>query len=154
MRQDTTDPVAAEINIIPVPPLSLWLEHEEAHRALHAELAQQPKPTRPRKRKPTLAGVARQATLPPTLAPRLIGRDDAAAYVGVSPNTFDKMIAEGLMPSPRRLTERRLAWDMRQLDTAIDRLPSNGDAEADTDATDDHSWDDIDAQAKNKPAAH
>jgi len=84
----------------------------------------------------------------------LIGRDDAAAYVGVSPNTFDKMIAEGLMPSPRRLTERRLAWDMRQLDTAIDRLPIDGEAEADTDATDDHSWDDIDAQAKNKPVAH
>jgi predicted DNA-binding transcriptional regulator AlpA len=155
MRQDTTDPVAAEINIIPVPPLSLWLEHEEAHRALHAELAQQPKPTRPRKRKPTPAGVARQA-LPPTLAPRLIGRDAAAAYVGVSPNTFDKMIADGLMPNPRRLTERRLAWDMRQLDTAVDRLPIDGvaDGNADTDTTDDHSWDDIDAQAKNKPVAH
>jgi hypothetical protein len=39
----------------------LWLDHEEAHRALHAELAQQPKPTRPRKRKPTLWSVARQA---------------------------------------------------------------------------------------------
>ena len=154
MRQDTTDPVAAKINTFPVPPLSLWLEHEEAHRAFQAELAQQPKPTRPRKRKPTLAGVARQAALPPTLAPRLIGRDDAAAYVGVSPNTFDKMIADGLMPSPRRLTERRLAWDVRQLDAAIDRLPIDGEAEADTDATDDHSWDDIDAQAKNKPVAH
>ena len=71
MRQDTTDPVAAKINTFPVPPPSLWLEHEEAHRALHAELAQQPKPTRPRKRKLTLAGVARQAALPPTLAPRL-----------------------------------------------------------------------------------
>ena len=146
MRQDTT-------NTIPIPPLSLWLEHEEAHRALHAELAQQPKPTRPRKRKPTLSGVARQA-LPPTLAPRLIGRDAAAAYVGVSPNTFDKMIADGLMPNPRRLTERRLAWDMRQLDTAIDRLPIDGVTDADTDTTDDHSWDDIDAQAKNKPVAH
>ena len=131
------------------PPLSCR-EHEEAHRAFYAELAQQPKPTRPRKRKPTLAGVARQAAFP--LAPRLIGRDDAAAYVGVSPNTFDKMIADGLMPNPRRLTERRLAWDLRQLDTAIDRLPIDGDA--DTDATDDHSWDDIDAQAKNKPVAH
>jgi hypothetical protein len=61
MRQDTTDPVAAKINTFPVPPLSLWLEHEEAHRALHAELAKQPKPARPRKRKLTLAGVARQA---------------------------------------------------------------------------------------------
>ena len=129
MRQDTTDPVAADI---PVPPLSLWLEHEEAHRALHAELAQQPKPTRPRKRKPTLAGVARQAALPPTLPPRLISRDDAAAYVGVSPNTFDKMIADGLMPNPRQLTERRLAWDVRQLDAAIDRLPVDGDADTDT----------------------
>jgi predicted DNA-binding transcriptional regulator AlpA len=108
------------------------------------------KPTR--QRKPTLAGVARQTALPPTLTPRLICRDAAAAYVCVSPNTFDKMIADGLMPRPRRLTERRLAWDLRQLDAAIDRLPIDGDA--DTDATDDdHSWDDIDAQAKKKPIA-
>ena len=58
-----------------------------------------------------------------------------------------------------RLSERRLAWDMRQLDAAIDRLPVNGNAEAisdetSTDASDDHSWDDIDAQAKNKSAVH
>ena len=154
MRQDSTDPVAAEINTIPIPPPSLWREHEEAHQAYFAELAQQPKPTRPRKRKPTLASVARQVALPPTLAPRLIGRDDAAAYVGVSPNTFDKMIADGLMPNPKRQTERRIAWDVRQLDTAIDRLPIDGVTDADTDTTDDHSWDDIDAQAKNKPVAH
>jgi len=64
---------------------------------------------RTRRRKPTLASVTRQATLPPTLTPRLICRDAAAAYVCVSPNTFDKMIADGLMPRPRRLTERRLA---------------------------------------------
>jgi hypothetical protein len=42
---------------------------------------------------------------------------------------------------------------MRQLDTAIDRLPIDGVTDADTDTTDDHSWDDIDAQAKNKPVA-
>jgi hypothetical protein len=86
-----------------LPPQSLFcLNHDEAHWVLHAELAQQLKPTRPRKRKPTLASVA-QAALPPTLAPRLICRDAAAAYVGVSPNTFDKMIADGLMPpNPHR----------------------------------------------------
>ena len=92
----------------------------------------------------------RPAILPPTLPPRLIRRDAAAAYVGVSPNTFDKMIADGLMPKPRQLTERRLAWDVQQLDAAIDRLPVDGDADADTDTTTDHSWDDIDAQAKNQ----
>jgi predicted DNA-binding transcriptional regulator AlpA len=125
----------------------VWLDTSED------ELVQ---PVKPVEKPPRQRGVARPA-LPPTLAPRLIGRDAAAAYVGVSPNTFDKMIADGLMPSPRRLSERRLAWDMRELDTAIDRLPRNGIADdntdADTDATD-HSWDDIDAQAQAKPVAH
>ena len=67
-----------------LPPPSLWRNHDEAHQAFYAELAQQPKPTRPRKRKPTLAGVARQSALPPTLTPRLISRDDAAAWEGHS----------------------------------------------------------------------
>jgi predicted DNA-binding transcriptional regulator AlpA len=102
------------------------------------------------RRKPT--SVAPQA-LPPTLAPRLICREAAAAYVAVSPTTFDKMVDDGLMPHPRRLTERRLAWDLRQLDAAVDRLPSYGVADNADDATD-HSWDDIDAQAKNEPAVH
>ena len=71
------------------------------------------------------------------------------------PNTFDNMIADGLMPGPRRLSERRLAWDVRQLDTAVDRLPTNGTTDADTNTDDtDHSWDDVDAQAKNKSAVH
>jgi hypothetical protein len=78
---------------------ALWREHEKAHQAFYAELAQPPKPARPRKRKPTLAGVARPA-LPPTLPPRLICREDAAAYVCVSPNTFDAMVADGRMPNP------------------------------------------------------
>ena len=53
---------------------------------------------RARQRKPSITGVSRQATSP--LAPRLICREDAAAYVGVSPNTFDRMVADGSMPHP------------------------------------------------------
>ena len=64
------------------------------------------------------------------------------------------MIADELMPKPRQLTERRLAWDVRQLDAAIDRLPVDGDADTDTDTATDHSWDDIDAQTKTKPPVH
>ena len=104
-----------------------------------------------RTRRPTLA--ARQ-TLPPTLPPRLISRDAAAAYVGVSPNTFDNMIADDLMPKPLQLTERRIAWDVQQLDAAIDRLPVVGGSESETETTTHHSWDDIDAQAKTKPPVH
>lgn len=82
----------------------------------------------------------KHAALPPTLPPRLISRAAAAAYCSVSPNTFDMMIEAGQLPRPKRLSERRLAWDVRELDQAIDLLPHEGEAtSADT------SWDDFDA---------
>ena len=71
--------------------------------------------------------MARQLALPPTLAPRLIGRDAAAAYVSVAPNTFDAMVRDGRMPKPRILTPGRKAWDVRLLDQAIDGLPLDGE---------------------------
>jgi predicted DNA-binding transcriptional regulator AlpA len=80
----------------------------------------------------------RQVSLPPNLPPRLISREAAAAYVCVSPNTFDRMVAEGRMPRPKRLADRRFAFDVRELDQAVDQLKSDG-----TEADD--SWDDIDA---------
>jgi len=83
--------------------------------------------------------MARQTALPPTLAPRLINREAAAAYVSVSPTTFDQLIRDGRMPRPKILGGRRRAWDVRALDTAIDNLPSDGEDFAD------QTWDDVDA---------
>jgi hypothetical protein len=71
----------------------------------------------------------KQAALPPTLPPRLIGRDAAAAYVNVCPNTFDSMVKQRLMPHPRVLLDRRFAWDVRELDMAVDLLPHRGEEE-------------------------
>ena len=76
----------------------------------------------------------------PTLTPRLIKREDAAAYVSVSPNMFDEMVKDGRMPPAKRLGGRRLAWDVRALDAAVDRLPVEG-ATPDVDET----WSDVDA---------
>lgn len=84
--------------------------------------------------------MVRQVALPPTLAPRLISREAAAAYVCVSPNTFDEMVDDGRMPRPRLLGGRRRAWDVRALDAAIERLPVEGD-----DARGDETWGDIGA---------
>ena len=81
----------------------------------------------------------KQCALPPTLAPRLINREAAAAYVCVSPAKFDTLVQEGTMPRPKRLSDRRLAWDVKALDAAVDRLPEHGGA--DNDAT----WSDVDA---------
>ncbi len=61
-----------------------------------------------------------RALPPPT--PRLLSRPEAAAYAGVSPSTFDKLMSDGLMPSPVRLYSRTL-WDVQALDAAIDCLP-------------------------------
>lgn len=84
--------------------------------------------------------MSRSDALPPTLRPRLITREAAAAYVSISPNTFDHMVGAGQMPPAKRLGERRKAWDVRELDLAVDRLPSEADG-----SSDDHTWSDLDA---------
>jgi predicted DNA-binding transcriptional regulator AlpA len=83
--------------------------------------------------------MAHQKALPPTLAPRLISRDVAAAYLSVSPTKFDEMVRNGSLPKPKRLSGRRKAWDVRALDAAIDNLRS-----ADNN-NDDDTWDNVDA---------
>jgi predicted DNA-binding transcriptional regulator AlpA len=81
--------------------------------------------------------MARQNALPPTLAPRLISRDAAAAYVNVSPTKFDEMVRDGTMPRPKQLGGRRKAWDVRALDIAVDGLEDCAD--------DNDTWDNVDA---------
>jgi predicted DNA-binding transcriptional regulator AlpA len=84
--------------------------------------------------------MTRQAALPPTLPPRLIGREAAAAYICVSPNMFDQMVEDGRMPHAKRLGCRRIAWDVRELDAAVDHLPvKTGEVAAD------ETWSDVDA---------
>lgn len=61
---------------------------------------------------------------------RLIGRDAAAAYVCLSPHTFASLVDRKLMPKPRRLGDKRLAWDVRELDAAADALPHDGELAA------------------------
>ena len=75
----------------------------------------------------------RQTALPPSLPPRLIAREASAAYVCLSPNTFDNLVERGLMPKPRILGDKRRAWDVRELDAAADALPHEGDMAAKAD---------------------
>lgn len=58
--------------------------------------------------------------------PRLLTRDLAAAYVGVSPSLFDAEVKRGVWPQPlRRSVEGRsnnprLTWDRVALDRRLD----------------------------------
>ncbi|WP_233243173.1 helix-turn-helix transcriptional regulator [Thioclava sp. NG1] len=76
----------------------------------------------------------------PVPTARLLSRIEAAAYAGVSPNTFDRMMADGFMPGPKRIYSRIL-WDVRALDAAIDCLP--GDSDSSEDGSDDNEWDQV-----------
>jgi excisionase family DNA binding protein len=65
--------------------------------------------------------------------PRGMSRKQAAAYVGVSPNTFDRMVKDGTMPSPGRYRRRHL-WDRVEIDASFDRLTGRPKS---------NDWDDI-----------
>jgi hypothetical protein len=45
-------------------------------------------------------------------------------YVGISSGKFDELVADGRMPTPRRIDSRKV-WDVRSLDVAFDRLPTD-----------------------------
>jgi predicted DNA-binding transcriptional regulator AlpA len=56
--------------------------------------------------------------------PRGLCRAEAADYIGVSASLFDKLVADGRMPAPKRINSRNI-WDIRQLDLAFEDLPSD-----------------------------
>ena len=49
-------------------------------------------------------------------------REEAAVYLGISPNTFDELRKLGRVDSPRVIGGRKL-WDIHDLDMAFDSLP-------------------------------
>jgi len=55
---------------------------------------------------------------------RLLSIVQAAKYMGVSPMTFRKMVDRGHAPKPIQITDRRVVWDKKLLDSFIDNLNS------------------------------
>ena len=72
-----------------------------------------------------------QSILPPSLPPRGLSREEAAAYIGVSPSLFDILVKDGRMPGPKRINSR-VVWDRLKLDVAFEALD-----DTDVDGTDD-----------------
>ncbi len=71
--------------------------------------------------------------LPHSLPPRGLSRVIAAEYIGVSVGKFDEMVADGRMPTPKRIDARKV-WDRMALDSAFTALPADGKA-------DENPWD-------------
>jgi predicted DNA-binding transcriptional regulator AlpA len=60
------------------------------------------------------------------MTPRLLSREQAAQYLGISPTQLDAEVRAGTFPPPFRLARtRRTLWDRAALDRALDaRLTS------------------------------
>lgn len=72
---------------------------------------------------------ARRQDIETPYTPRLLSREQAAAYVGLSPEAFLKEVVLGTFPHPFPLkrTKRRL-WDKAELDRVMDaRIQTEGD---------------------------
>ena len=64
-------------------------------------------------------------SLPDSLPPRGLSREQAAAYFGICASTFDKLVADGEAPHPRTIRGRNI-YDVKELDEYFDRLPHRG----------------------------
>ncbi len=72
--------------------------------------------------------IPRPSSLPPSLPPAGINREQAAEFIGVSTTTFDKMVDDGRMPKPKCVGTRKI-WDVRKLARAFARLPGDEEDE-------------------------
>jgi hypothetical protein len=59
-----------------------------------------------------------RARLPIGMTPRLLSRDGAAAYCGMSPNHFEEHVAKAVHPLH---FGKRCLWDVRALDRWLDQ---------------------------------
>ncbi len=77
--------------------------------------------------------MSRRDPLLPSLPPRGLSRDQAAAYLGISAWLFDELVKDGRMPPPTRI-RTRLVWDRLKIDAAFAALASEPG---------DDGWDDV-----------
>lgn len=54
--------------------------------------------------------------------PRLLRREMAASYIGVSPTKFSEMVSAGDLPQPLSLSGTVVAWDRMDLDGWVESL--------------------------------
>lgn len=70
-------------------------------------------------------------------APRLMTREQAAAYCGVTPSTFGGWVSKGIVPRPLLSTRR---WDRHAIDQALDVLSGIKRVAADEEESEADRW--------------
>jgi len=60
------------------------------------------------------------------ILPRGLDRVEAASYIGIGTELFDRGVAAGVLPKPRQIFTR-LVWDIEELDRAFEAIPHRGE---------------------------
>jgi predicted DNA-binding transcriptional regulator AlpA len=81
---------------------------------------------------------AKERHLPPNLEPLAVSREEAADLFGISPSTFDRLVADGTFPQPVHVYSRRL-WDVSGIKAAWRRFAA-ASAPA-SEAAEEKTWD-------------
>lgn len=55
--------------------------------------------------------------------PIMVARDKAAVALGISERTFETLVAQELLPPPRKISAGRVGWLWRELVEAAEKLP-------------------------------
>lgn len=55
--------------------------------------------------------------------PLAFGREEAAAYVGISTATMHRLITRGDFPAPRKVGDRRVVWLRREIEAWLESRP-------------------------------
>ena len=61
--------------------------------------------------------------------PRLITKIAAAEYMGMGTSLFSKLVSQNRLPQPIRISERRIVWDINDLDSHIEIMKAESQAE-------------------------
>ncbi len=61
--------------------------------------------------------------------PRLITKTAAAEYMGMGTSLFTKLVSQNRLPQPIRISERRIVWDINDLDSHIEIMKAESQAE-------------------------
>ena len=87
----------------------------------------------------TPAGGMPLSYLPQGILPLGLNREQAAEFIGVSVSTFDRMVAAGERPRPRK-ARGCVRWDVAELVEAFRKLPRQGGDVQKPSNDDDDEW--------------
>lgn len=57
------------------------------------------------------------------IKPAYLNRDAVAAFVSLSVPTMERMVARGLFPQPRQISDKRVGWLVREVEEWCESRP-------------------------------